>query len=241
MRASRYVLILGSDAGHLVYTSILVQRFEYHVCSAAGADEALEMARAMVPALVITDLLPKGMTALQFIAELRRDEATANVPVIIKLEASSPRAVQECLDAGAAACVRKPVVPEELFAAIQSAIEPFPRKHIRIRTGLSVILNNQPRERIAQDRVTMLSARGMYVRTRQRYALNTTIPVEIDLDGRAIRAQARVIYSHGDGEGPFGEAGMGLFFTLIDQFDQTVLQHYINNQVTKGISPAGAR
>jgi len=237
MRTSKYVLVVGSDATGLVFTSLLLQRFDYHICNANTAREALEMANAVVPALIITDLKPAGMTASQMIEVLRKNPLTAAVPVIFKLDQLTPEIEKKCREAGAAACVRKPVEPEELYRVVQSVIEPVPREHIRITTRMSLVMNNEPRACVTGECVTMLSSRGMYVRTRNPYPVKTKFPIRITLDNRNIAAEAKVIYSHTEFEGPFGEPGMGLYFSNIRPEDQERLQQYINDEVTSGLTP----
>ena len=234
VRSSKYVLVVGNDATSLVYQSLLVQRFEYHICPANTAEEALDMARAIVPALIIADLNLSGMNAAQMIDVLRKKQATAKVPVIFKLEQLTPQIEQKCREAGAAACLKKPVDPEELFRVVQAIMEPVPREHIRIQTRLTVFINNSQLDSVGEECATVLSSRGMYIRTKNPYPAKTKFPIQIMLDNRLISAEAKVIYSHADGEGPFGVSGMGLYFMDITQQDQELLQQYINEEVMKG-------
>jgi len=233
---SKYVLIVGCDPQSLIFASLLLQRLGYHICTAGTAEIALEMARAVVPILVITDLKLPEMNAPQMMRYLRERERTAAVPIIIQLEQLVPKIVQKCLEAGATACIKKPVEPEELYRVIQAAIELTPREHIRIKTCLSVVLNNRPLDFNAGECAIMLSSRGMYVRTRTRQPVHTKFPIAINLNERLIHAEAKVIYSHSEGEGPFGQPGMGLYFTVIAQEDQEFLQQYITDEVTRGLS-----
>ncbi len=235
---TKYLLIVGSDTGSVVYTSMLLQRLDYHICTASTAETALELAQAVVPALIISDLKLAGMSAAQMIQALREKPTLADVPVIIKLEDLVPKIVQKCLEAGAAACIKKPVEPQELFRVVQATTEETPREHIRIKTRLSVTLNNVPLNFDAGECAIMLSARGMYVRTSTLYPAKTNVPVLITLNGKTIPAKASVVYSHAQGEGPFGEPGMGLYFKNIAEKDQEYLQQYINGEVTKGLPAA---
>ena len=237
MQMGKYVLVVGSDTRNVVYTSMLLQRLNYHICTAGTAEAALEMALAVVPSLVISDLKLTGMSAAQMIRALRKKPSTADVPVIIKLEHLIPKIVQKCLEAGAAACIKKPVEPQELYRVVQATIETTPREHIRIKTRLSLAVNNTPLDFNAGECATMLSSRGMYVRTRTRYPVKTKLPVRVTLNDRTIPALATVIYSHAEGEGPFGEPGMGLYFEDISPQDQDCLQRYIDGEVTKGLKP----
>jgi CheY-like chemotaxis protein len=235
---AKYLLVVGSDTGNVVYTSMLLQRLDYHICTAATAETALEIAQAVVPSLIISDLKLAGMSAAQMIRALRKKPSLADVPVIIKLEELVPKIVQKCIEAGAVACIKKPVDPQELYRVVQSAVESTPREHIRIKTRLSVALNNTPLDFDSGEYATMLSARGMYVRTRTLFPAKTKVPVLITLNDRDIIADATVIYSHGKGEGPFVEPGMGLYFKDIADKDQEYLKQYISGEITKGLDQA---
>jgi len=46
----RFLMVVDRDAGDLFYTSMLLQRFSYNICSAMTVDEALAMARIAPPA-----------------------------------------------------------------------------------------------------------------------------------------------------------------------------------------------
>jgi CheY-like chemotaxis protein len=235
--AGKYVLVVGNDASNLVYTTLLLQKLSYQVCSANNAEEALEMANAIVPTLIITDLKLSGMSAPQMIQVLRLKPGTASVPVIIKLEQITPQIEEKCREAGALACVRKPVQPEELYRVVQAAIEPTPREHIRIQTRLSVVLDNVPLDYGSGEYATVLSSRGMFIQTQKSFPVRTKLPVQVILDNRPIVSVARVVYSYKAGEGPLGVPGMGLYFAEISKDDEDRLQHYINEVVTKGIVP----
>lgn len=235
--AGKYILVVGNDATNLVYTSLLLQKLSYHVCSANTAEEAVEMSNVILPALIITDLRLSGMNAARMIQVLRLNPRTASVPVIIKLENLTRELEQKCHELGAASCVNKPIDPEELYRVVQAAIEPTPRKHIRIQTRLSVVLNNVPLKSDAGEFATVLSSRGMFIQTRNPLPPRTIFPIQVLVDKQSIAAEARVVYSYNAGEGPLGVPGMGLYFTKISQEDESRLQRYINEEVTRGIAP----
>jgi c-di-GMP-binding flagellar brake protein YcgR len=59
------------------------------------------------------------------------------------------------------------------------------------------------------------------------------------MNGRPVSAEAVVLYSHRFGEGPFGDAGMGLKFLRIQPTDQEEIRRYIRSEITQGIIPPG--
>ncbi len=237
---SKYILVVGSDTSNRVFTSLLLQKLEYHICAASNAEEALEMVNAILPTLIITDLKLSGMNAPQLMSALKQKPRTASIPVIIKTSQLTPQLAEKCREAGAVDCIREPVDPAELYRVVQAAIEPTPREHIRIPTRLSVSVNDTPLDLDAGEGATVLSSRGMYIRTQNPLPVKTKFPVRITLNGNNITAEAKVVYSHHFGEGPFGVPGMGLYFTEITQEAQDALQQYVNEEVTKGLAPGGA-
>lgn len=79
---ARFVVLVDADA-HLLFTlAMLLQRFNYHVCTAKTGEEALEMITVAVPSLVITALVLPGMSGLDLLNRLRQDPRTQSVPVI---------------------------------------------------------------------------------------------------------------------------------------------------------------
>lgn len=238
-RTSSFVLVVDSDARSLVFMSMILQRLEYAVCSALGVGNALEMANASVPSLVITELNLKGMNGLELIHHLRQEPRTCGVPVIIMTEDLTPQLDQQCRESGAAACIEKPVQANELFRAIHPALDPGSRrKNIRIQTRLNVTLNDHPLDCVEGECASMLSTKGMYIRTLKPCALNTQVRIRIDLsEENTLSADARVIYCHTYGEGPFGSPGMGLQFLTLTPHDRDLIRRFINEEVSHGIAP----
>jgi len=232
-----YLLVVDSDANSLVFISRLLQRLKYHICSAKTAEEAIEMATVAVPSLVITDMSLSGMNGFELIQQLKQDPRTAGIPIIIETGPLTPKLDQMCRQAGAEACIEKPVQAEELYRKVQAAIEPKPRSHIRIQTRLPVYVSNKPLDADAGECASMLSAHGMFIRTLRPLPVRTILPVQITLSGHTVSAEAKVVYSNTFGQGAHGEPGMGLFFVDIALRDQDLIREYITAEVTKGIAP----
>lgn len=236
-RSSRFLLVVDSDAKNLYYTSMLLQRLEYHICSCKTAVEAREMTTVAVPALVLTAHYLRDATSLELMATLKQDTRLRSVPVIVLTPAGDLAGERKCLDAGAAACLAPPVEAERLFRTVQEAIEPTPRLNIRISVRLPVMVNDQPLNCNEGECASVLSEHGMYIRTHKTYARNTVLPIRLSLKGRPVSAHAEVLYCHALGEGPFGEPGMALKFIRISPQDQEQLRMFIRDEVTRGIKP----
>jgi CheY-like chemotaxis protein/Tfp pilus assembly protein PilZ len=236
-RSTSFVLVVDSDPQSLVSLSRILQRLDYHVCMANTAEEALYMVKIAVPYLVITDMSLSGMNGFELIQYLKQEPAAAGVPVIVKTGQLTPELEQMCRQAGAEACVQRPVEIEDLYRKVQAAIEPKPRSHIRISTLLPVFVNKRPLDLGEGECASMLSAHGMYIRTQNPYPVKMRIMVQVTLPSKTVSAEAKVVYCHALGQGPHGTPGMGLYFVEITPEDQEVIRKYINAQVVKGIDP----
>jgi len=235
-RGTSYVLVVDSDPTSLVSLSRILQRLDYHVCTTGTAEEALDMMKVSAPYLVITDMSLSGMNGFELIQYIKQDPATAGVPVIVKTGQLTPALDQLCRQAGAEACVQKPVQVEDLYRKVQAAIEPKPRSHIRISTLLPVFVNNRPLDLGSGEYASMLSENGIYIRTQNPDAVKMKVQVQVTLPNRTVSAVAKVVYSHTI-EGPHGGPGMGLFFVQITPEDQDFIRKYVNAEVMKGIDP----
>jgi CheY-like chemotaxis protein len=236
-RNSRFMLVVESDANNLFYTSMLLQRFDFHISMAATAEEALVMMPVAVPSLVITALDLKGMSGLELMQKLAQNPATATVPVIVLIRQGDLVGDKRCREAGAADCLDKPVLAEQIFRAVEAVVETTPRSSIRIRTRLPVTVNNMQLVDADDACVSVLSEQGMFLRTLRPAPLDTRLSLQIGLNDRIIAIEAVVRSSYRIGEGPYNEPGMGLQFVRTSPQDQELIRQFIRNEVTRGITP----
>lgn len=234
-RKKRFLLVVDGNQRDLFTTGMLLQNFGYTIYTLHTAREALEFLEVAVPALVIMDTVLLGMSGLEFLRQIRKDPRTAGIPVIFQATARDVATRDQCMAAGCTLFLNKPVPPEELFRAVQSAIEATPRKSLRIAVHLNAAVGEAP---AGDEFVAVLSENGMYVKTLRPRAVNARVPVAFTLAGRTIRLEAAVLYSHSFGEGPFKEPGMGMRFTRISADDRAFLQKHIRERVTIGLASA---
>jgi CheY-like chemotaxis protein len=234
-RNSRFLLVVDSDANDLIYVSMLLQRFEYHICTAKTGEEAIELSSVSVPALIIADMDLADMKGLELIKRLKRQQHTANLPVIVKIAQHTLEKEKLCIQAGAFACIRNPVHAEELYRAVQAAVESTPRASIRIPTHLPVSVNNVQLDTGEGEFVSVLSEKGIFIRTLKPYQPSSTVSVQIRIKDRIIKVEALVLNSHKFEEGFHKEPGMGLQFTQIALQDKAIIQQFIIEEINRGI------
>jgi CheY-like chemotaxis protein len=240
VRKSRYLLLVDSDVNNLFYLSMLLQRLNYQIYSAKTAGEAIEMASAVAPSLVVASLDLKDMSGLRLVQQLKKDPSIANVPFIALVRQGDRIGEKQSLEFGAADSLQQPISPESLYRAVQAALETTPRTNIRIRTRLLVIVNNLPLDYNEGTCVTELSEHGMFLRTTAPAAVNTRLSLQFDLGQALISVEAVVVYSSLAGGGSVREPGMGLEFVRISQKDREFIRQFIRSEITQGIAPMNA-
>jgi CheY-like chemotaxis protein len=215
---------------------MLLQQFNYQVCTASTAGQTLDLVSVAMPSLIMTDLILPGMSGVDLLRLLKQDPRTASIPVVIFYHAGDEAAERRCQNAGAAACISKPIEAEHLFRTVQRAIELTPRTNIRIQTTLSVTINSHSLDMIEGDCASILSEQGMYVRMSNPYPRNELLTIQINLNGHPISVDTMVLYSHTHGNGPFKEPGVGLRFLRLAPEDQLLIRQFIHEEIMKGIA-----
>lgn len=84
---------------------------------------ALDRARILLPAVVVTEILVPRLDGLALCRRLREDPVTRDIPVVVF---SILSAAARAGEAGASAFLRKPLVESVFVAAVQDLIAPRP-------------------------------------------------------------------------------------------------------------------
>ena len=94
----------------------------HKVLRAATAEQATTLVRAELPDLVLLDWMLPGLSGVQFARQLRADERTREVPIIMLTARSNETDKVDGLEAGADDYVTKPFSPKELMARIKAVL-----------------------------------------------------------------------------------------------------------------------
>ncbi len=121
--AGKRVLLADDNVDMRAYVARLLQGQGYQVVTASDGEEALRLARAAPPDLVLTDVMMPKLDGFALLRELRGLEATAGVPIIMLTARAGEEAKVEGLDAGADDYLIKPFAARELLARVNAAIQ----------------------------------------------------------------------------------------------------------------------
>jgi CheY-like chemotaxis protein len=117
--AGERVLVVEDNEKNMKLFRDVLQATGYSTLEATSGEDAIELARAHGPALVLMDVQLPGIDGVEALTRLRQDERTASIPVLA-LTAQAMRGDRErFLDAGFDGYLSKPVDVLELITAVQ--------------------------------------------------------------------------------------------------------------------------
>ncbi len=116
----RIVLADDNEDMRSYLTGILGQRWT--VTLAANGEEALTLAREQAPDLVVTDVMMPRLDGFGLLRELRRDEATRSIPVMMLSARAGEESRIEGFQAGADDYLVKPFSARELLARVEAQL-----------------------------------------------------------------------------------------------------------------------
>jgi DNA-binding response OmpR family regulator len=238
IHGNRLISVVDGDPNHLQYLTMLLQRLGYRVDAASSEAAARRSIGRSLPDLVIVHFLVVGDDSLAFLQEFRRDPRMAALPVIAITSSGDLVGEKRCLDAGATDCLFKPFQAEELYFTVQKAIEPVPRRNLRIPLRMPVYVNDDLLDCGAAGCDAILSAKGMYVQTRHPAAEREHLAVRFTLGNRPVSVNGHVLFSDYPGPALGRETGMGIYFTKIAPEDEAYIRQYIHDSITSG-KPGG--
>ncbi len=102
--------------------SVNLERAGHQVLRAANVSEAQAVIREMLPALVLLDWVLPKTTGVSFARQLRTDQRTKDIPIIMLTARMQETDKVMGLDAGVDDYITKPFSPRELLARIKAVM-----------------------------------------------------------------------------------------------------------------------
>ncbi len=116
------ILIIEDNAANMKLASLLLLKASHTVLCAVDAETGLTLARADRPDLILMDVQLPGMDGLAATALLKKDPATAAIPVIALTAMAMKEDREKTRAAGCDAYIAKPLRYQELYAAIDALL-----------------------------------------------------------------------------------------------------------------------
>ena len=114
------ILIVDDEHSMREVLSILFETSGYDVQTVGTAEDALAICRQSPPSVVLTDLNLPGVSGIELVAELKKQEL--NIPCVVLTAYGSTESAVEAMKVGAVNYVMKPWNNEELLLVVQRAL-----------------------------------------------------------------------------------------------------------------------
>jgi len=112
------ILIIEDNPANMKLASLLLRNAGHTALSAIDAETGLTMARAEQPDLILMDIQLPGIDGLAATTILKKDPATAAIPIIALTAMAMKEDREKTMIAGCDAYIVKPLRYKELYDAI---------------------------------------------------------------------------------------------------------------------------
>jgi len=118
----KQVLVVDDVNSELQLIKSYLEKGGYAVTTASSAIDALEILKGETPDVIVTDLVMPEMSGLELCRKLKKNEATAQIPVIACTTKDRQVDQKWAQKQGVAAYVVKPCNQAQMVEAVQSVL-----------------------------------------------------------------------------------------------------------------------
>ena len=116
------VLVVEDEPAIQELIAVNLEHAGHHVTRARDAEAALGLVKSMLPDVLLIDWMLPGMSGASLAKQLRQEERTRQIPIIMLTARSAEQDKIAGLEAGADDYVTKPFSPKELVARIKAVL-----------------------------------------------------------------------------------------------------------------------
>lgn len=124
------ILIVDDEEDILKLVEYNLMQEGYHTKTSAFGEEALKLARAEHPDLIVLDLMLPGIDGLDICKLLKSDSETASIPVLMLTAKGEESDIVKGLELGADDYITKPFSPKVLVARVKSVLRRFSQPEV---------------------------------------------------------------------------------------------------------------
>jgi len=123
MNAKKKVLVIDDENDILLIIKSALHEEGYDVTTANNGYDGLALAEDASPDLIILDIMMPEMDGFEVLQQLKENEKTAQIPVVILTGLSSKDKIREALNKGIDYYIVKPFEYQDLVSKVKIAID----------------------------------------------------------------------------------------------------------------------
>jgi DNA-binding response OmpR family regulator len=116
------ILLVDDSSTVLLMERMILSKNDYDVVTARDGLEGVEKARAEHPDLILMDVVMPRMDGFEAVRQLRKEDATREIPVIMVTTRGELSSVENGYASGCTEYVTKPINGLELLAKVRSCL-----------------------------------------------------------------------------------------------------------------------
>jgi len=116
------VLVVDDEPNILLSLEFLMQQAGFEVTTAEDAEQAQALISQQVPDLILLDISLPGMSGFDLLEQLRADEATRSLPVVMLTAHGREVEKEKGMALGASDYITKPFSTRELVSRVQTLL-----------------------------------------------------------------------------------------------------------------------
>lgn len=120
--SKKKILLVDDSRTALFMMTTILKKEPYELLTASDGDEALSVAAAERPDLILMDVIMPRMSGFEACRELKQREATRAIPVILVTTRGEGENVETGFASGCSDYVTKPVNAQELLAKVREHV-----------------------------------------------------------------------------------------------------------------------
>ncbi|PID41624.1 MAG: phosphate regulon transcriptional regulatory protein PhoB [Proteobacteria bacterium] len=128
--SDKTVLIVDDETSIREMIAVALEMADYHCLEAGNALEAHSIIVDRKPDLVLLDWMLPGATGIELARRLKRDESTAEIPIIMLTAKAEEDNKIQGLEVGADDYITKPFSPRELVARLKAVLRRTTRQGV---------------------------------------------------------------------------------------------------------------
>lgn len=119
---SKRILVIEDEPAIRTYLQKVLQRAGYDTVAASDGEEGLQMVHALLPDLVLCDVVIPKLNGYGVLDVVRWDRSTAHIPFVFLSSKTSREDMEEGLRLGSNAYLTKPIDQNHLLRAIAAQL-----------------------------------------------------------------------------------------------------------------------
>ncbi|MBU0503181.1 MAG: response regulator [Candidatus Omnitrophota bacterium] len=116
------ILVVDDEPENIILISSRLKAHKYQTISAPDGESCIGKAIQEKPDLIILDIVMPGLSGFEVARQLKKDERTKKIPIIMLTALAQGKDLIDGLEAGAVCFISKPFNPADLIFEVEQAL-----------------------------------------------------------------------------------------------------------------------